>query len=76
MLDVRIIKRRFDDDDKNELLVVQQGDESWYDYAMRLAGYDDEVCSGFIDARDQTKLRDLLRVLNDLQKYPIEENLN
>lgn len=67
---LELSKWRFDDDDKNELLVVQQGDESWYDYAMRLAGYDDEVSSGFIDARDQTKLRDLLRVLNDLQKHP------
>ena len=50
---LELSKWRFTDDDKNELLVVQQSDESWYDYAMRLAGYDDEISSGFIDSRDR-----------------------
>lgn len=67
---LELSKWRFDDDDKNDLLVVQQSDESWYDYAMRLAGYDDDVSSGFIDSRDQVKLRNLLLLLNDLQKHP------
>jgi len=67
---LELSKWRFTDDDKNELLVVQQSDESWYDYAMRLAGYDDEISSGFIDSRDQGKLRQLLYTLNELQKHP------
>ena len=67
---LELSKWRFTDDDKNELLVVQQSDESWYDYAMRLSDYDDDVSSGFIDSRDRDKLRQLLDTLNELQKHP------
>ena len=60
-------KWRFNDDDKNQLLIIQQADETWYEYALRLADLDDETSGGFIDLRDRSELNKLLGFLNELQ---------